>query len=306
MDSKTWSTLPLELLINIINHTDDAETLISWHKATIGSSYLHRIARNKRWKKVIIDKRDLIPAPGNDLLESQEKDQALKKLAPDRLWKPVGKGVLELLQESRNGFVPAKHVEEIVLDFRMLLFCESFIQSGPAEPFEIMPSDETLEHTIALLMPLLVNVRQVEVSGNVPQTLLNAILSFNPSNIQSLKVRTPKGYGAFVYNSQSNRRSNFQWLSFASLFKLQRIQVLDVHDLRVPETDRLAKAIPKLKCLKQLTVSDMEVDHSDLNTNGCGVRTFLRRLLTAEYHDVPDVLPPSLTSLSLIDTGMSV
>ena len=306
MDRRIWSKCPQELLSAIISLTDDAETLDHWCEATAANLHLYQVASRQKWKEVNIEDQDLVPSPGVDYKEWRRKQRKMRKMVPS--WKPRAGKVLELTQRLENGTVPANFTQSLSLDFRMQSF---WIDLPDVEfPEFLMPSTESLEYTLSLLSPHLINVRQVCADGFVPQSVLHAIVNIPSTKIWSLRIRAFNGLGAFYHNDLSSGGLSRQKILYLdALDQLNTLRDLEIHRLLNEEAPRLAKAIPHLKQLERLVVADDEAAHE---SSTCPIEVLLNSLLADDgvgddqrslALDRGCVLPLTLTSLKLVDTG---
>ena len=303
MDRKIWSKCPQELLTVIISFTDDPETLDHWCEATAANPHLYQVALRQKSKEVNIEDQDLVPSPGADYREWRRKQRKLRKFIPS--WNPRAGKVIGLTQRLENGTAPANFTESLSLDFRMQSF---WIDLPDVEfPEFLMPSAESLEYTLSLLSPHLINVRKVRADGHVPQSVLHAIVNIPSTKLRSLSIRAFNGIGAFYYNDLTADTEDILYLD--ALDQLKTLRDLDIHHLSNEEAPRLAKAIPHLKQLERLVVADDEAAHENLT---CPMEVFLMSLLADDgvgdnqrspALDRGCALPLTLTSLKLVDTG---
>ena len=149
----------------------------------------------------------------------------------------------------------------------MLRFCQRGIQRSNVDPWLVNPSRESLEHTLSILKPTIVNVRRTQAFGIVPEALLDIFLGSTPNMVQSLGIRTRGGHGAFSYEDLTCPSTTLSaWLE--SLALLNQLQDLDIHEVTRDEAPRLAIAIPKLTRLQRLVVADEGEEHSEWNGLG--------------------------------------
>ena len=312
MDPSIWSRLPFELLLLVIASSSDAGSLASWCEATAENGRAHQIALKQRWRSVKIDEWGLIPKPGDDYHDFQQKERIMRRHKVGLSWKAVGEETLELTRPLGNGLLPASYVEDILFDFRMLRFGGG--DFAELDRYKLIPSAESLDHTLSILKPTLVNVRRIEAFGSVPEALLSLVVDVTPLRIQSLRIRTRRGLGDFRYQGSPSGPSAKLSLSLDTLSKLSQLQDLDIHELSRDEAPRLATAIPKLTQLLRLVIADKENEHSEPNKviGPCPMECFIDNLLATKHlqdcdsglnNDRPGNLPSTLTSLTLIDNN---
>ena len=171
LSSPLWSKLPMELLTEIVTQTTDMETLDSWCEASQGSQILHEIAMAARWRTVTIDDQDLLPAPGQDKTRFNWIRKNMWKQGVELCWTPAYKLVNMLLDPIKNkpGRCPANYVQDLVFDFRLLIYLEEDVQDSNFYVQDLMPTVEALKHTLEKLKGHFPNLRSLRCYGDAPQ-----------------------------------------------------------------------------------------------------------------------------------------
>ena len=332
LSSGVWSGVPLELLTMIIDLTTDKETLDSWCEATQESHHLHEAAMTARWRNVTIDDRDLLPAPGDDEELFNRIRERLQRFKLGQDWKPAGEMINTLLSTTNNesGCCPANYVQHLVFDFRLLRYWVDDIQeyweymSGDSEDEEeiptlnahnLVPTENSLRHTLPMLKGHFHNLRYVSCYGDTPQAILDFATSQDAAKIGSFEMRS---LGAFSrLQTDFAERPPFssylrRWpLRLEELSTLHQLKALDIHRLSKYETAGLLAALHRLIELQCLTLACEAQEHAD-HYGGCALKSLFNQVFqnydTVGINSNPVTeclpwLPPSLKSLSLIDTG---
>ena len=341
LSSGLWSGLPLELLTKIVTQTTDMKTLDSWCEATQGSYHLHEKAMTERWRTVTIDDRDLLPAPGDDEDLFNKTQETLQRYKLGQHWKPAGEIVNTLLStvNNRSGRCPANYVQSLVFDFRLLRYWEDDMQDY-SEPIEeeyeeddeddedeeeeilslsahdLMPTLESLKHTLTKLKGHFHNLCHVSCYGDTPQAILDFVASQNAIKIRGLEIRSLGAYGRLQIDFQDEppyeRYQLRRWpLRMEGLPILHQLRNLDIHRLSKHETAGLLAALPKIIELRCLTLACEHEEHG-YDDLWCALKSLFDQVFqnrdTVSINDsfaagCSGWLPPKLTSLSLIDTN---
>jgi len=345
LSSPLWSELSLELLAMIITQTTDTETLESWCEATQESRHLHETAMTARWRTVTIDDRDLLPAPGDDEDTFNLTQDRLQRHKLGQHWKPAGEMVNTLLGiMNESGRCPANYVQDLVLDFRLLRYWEDDIHDyweeieGDSEESEgdseenegdseddrevptlsahnLMPTVESLKHTLTKLESQFHNLRHLSCYGDTRQVILDFVASQDAAKIRSLELRSLGAYGGFQIKFEDEQPSR-RWplrpwpLRLDVLSTLHQLTNLDIHFLSSHETTGLLAALPELIELRCLTLACEAAEHGD-HGDGCALKSLFDQIFqtcdTASINgnlvaECSGWFPPNLKSLSLIDT----
>lgn len=336
LSSPLWSTLSTDVLIIIITWTTDTKTLDSWCDATQKSHYLHKTAMTVRWRTVTIDDRDLLPAPGDDEDMFNETQKRLQRHKLGQHWKPAGEMVTTLLSTTNEtGCCPANYVQDLVFDLRLLRYWEDDIQgfweemSGYSEddpeddtepPIleaqDLVPTVESLKHTLTKLEGHFHSLRSLSCYGDTPQVILDFVASHDAAKICSLEMRSLGAYSRLQTKLEDEppyrRYPLRRWpLRLEELSTLHQLRNLDIHHLSNHETTGLLAALPKLIKLRCLTLACEAKEHGD-DYGGCALKSLFdqifRKCDTASTNsnlvaECSRWMPPHLKSLSLIDTN---
>lgn len=337
MSSPLWSKLSLELLTIIITQTTDTKTLDSWCEATQESHHLHEAAMTARWRTVTIDDRDLLPAPGDDANNFKWAQKTLQRHKLGQHWKPAGKMVKTLLSTiNESGRCPANYVQDLVFDFRLLRYWEDDIQeywedfSSDSEDdseddiqdvglsvWDLMPTLESLKHTLKKLEGQFHNLRYLSCYGDTPQVILDFVASQDAAKIRGLEMRSLGAYGQLETPFKDWPPSQMyhplrRWpLRLEELSTLHQLRNLDIHHLSNHETAGLLEALPRLielHCLTLACKANVYYDH----IRGCALKPLFDQI--SQNPDTESInsnlvaecsgwFPPNLKSLSLIDTN---
>jgi len=332
LSSPLWSKLSLELLTIIITQTTDTKTLDSWCKATQKSHHLHEIAMTARWRTVTIDDRDLLPAPGDDENMFNRSQKRLQRHKLGQHWKPPGKMVNTLLSTiNESGRCPANYVQDLVFDFRLMRYWEDDIQEywedieGDWEDdmevpslsaHDLMPTVESLKHTLTKLEGQFHDLRYLSCYGDTPQVILDFVASQDAAKIRGLEMRSLGAYGRLQIDFEDEppfqRYPLRRWpLRLEELSTLHQLRNLDIHHLSNHETTGLLAALPKLIELHCLTLACEAEEHGD-HYGGCALKSLFDQIF--QNRDTVSInsnlvaecsgwFPPDLKSLSLIDTN---
>ena len=323
----------MELLTSIITQTTDTKTLDSWCEATQESHHLHEAAMTVRWRTVIIDDRDLLPAPGNDEEMFNQTQTRLQRHRLGQHWKPAGEMINTLLGTINNKSVrcPANYVQDLVFDFRLLRYWEDDIH-GYWEDIEgdweddmevpslnahdLMPTLESLKHTLTKPEGIFHNLRYLSCYGDTPQAILDFVVSLDAAKIRSLEIRSLGAYGRLQIDIDDEppfrRYPLRRWpLRLEELTTLHQLRNLDIHHLSNHETAGLLAALPNLIELQWLTLACEAEEHGD-HYGGCALKSFFDQIFqnrgTVSINSnvaagCSGWFPPKLKSLSLIDTN---
>jgi hypothetical protein len=322
-----WSSLPLELLTMIITQTTDMNTLDNWCEATQKNRHLYETAMMARWRIVIIDDRDLLPAPGDDKIRFDENQERMQKYNLGQHWKPVGEFVNTLLSTINNesGRCRANYIQGLVFDFRLLRYWEDNMQDywEPIGEYseedlediedtevpglsahDLVPSVESLKYTLTKLQGHLHNLRYLSCYGDTPEAILDFAANQDAVNMRSLDIRSLGAYSRLhidfkdepYYSGHPLRR----WpLLFENLSVLSHLKTLNIHRLSNHETTSLLNLLPKLIDLRCLILACEAEEHNDYY-GGCALKSLFDQIFqNRDTH----WFPRNLKSLSLIDTN---
>ena len=187
MNSSIWSNLPFDLLIRVIEVTEDENTIEQWCTATVASPELHKFVQRQQWKTTKINEEDLVISPEEPAWFSRKRMQRLRRLGMST---DAGIKVRRAIEVHADGTALAYYIQNPVLDFRMIIYskCGAFARFRPED---LVPSVESLDYTLTLLVPFLVNVRQVHMTGLLTRSMLSVITGLpNSSKIHTLRLRT--------------------------------------------------------------------------------------------------------------------
>jgi len=310
MDPRIWSRLPHDVLGIVIEHTKDATTLDYWCLATRNEWRLHTIALRTKWQDTVFDDEDLVPQRGDD---GEAMSTMTRRAVRKGICRKQDSGLIRAaVRRNAQGIVPATFIVSISFNF-LFHFLVQVFQKEQADDYDetcrtrdiaerLIPSGESLDHSLAVLGPHLVNVRSVRTFGTVPQSILDLIVNVPSKKVYTVVIR--KGYAirSFWYTRPSGRREQ---LDLTKLSSLETLQNLEIWKIRHDEAAGLAQTMPKLKMLGRLVLG-----------TGCGVGTgdpmtiLLCTLFPKETHmkdqdtkgDGSMAFPSTLKHLSLIDS----
>ena len=273
---------------------------------------LHEAVLSRRWRKAVIDDRDLIPLPGDNSFDHLEK--TLEQHGTKQ--KTAGHGVNALLATIRPGCYPANYVQELLFDFRMLRYSAPEFMQICQKPSGYTPVVSWLQYNLKLLDPHLINIRTLKYDGEVlPQSTLDELAGLkNVWQIQNLELQRRSGplWGLGLSRRSWMDPASRPLLSFDSLGKFSHLESLAIHRLAHFEVSSFCKLLPAFSRLKTLLIEDERADWRVVpgGSNGCGIRMFLEYLLygpeeTSEEQTPASinhsVLPSTLTTLTLRD-----
>ena len=322
-------SLPAELLITIVELAcDDTQTAVNLCIATKGVPRLHEIALAKRWQKITIDDRDLVPAPGDDSDYTYRVDQKMNESGLVQKLKPRGWNVRLLTKQlDGNGRCLANHIRDLSFDLGMRRYFVEAASTGNtssinSDIWKLMPTLASLEHTLNLLQPHLIDVRTVECNGVVPQVMLNVLVRLkNSCKIRDLSVYKLYSPGRLVgmkYLERECRRgrdgSGQRWcywrdpIDYTCLQPLHGLTSLAIHKLKHEEVPSLVTLLPQLSHLAYLTIADEEHDYCG-DPPTCAMRTLIKNLCHRKSRETSSlsptnsnrIFPASLISLELSD-----
>lgn len=235
MGSSMIVSLPNELLTAIFSYVNDFQTLENLCEVSETHPHLYEIVLAQRWKTVTIDDRDLVPAPGVDEGSSQTIQHKLAKRSIGQSWQPVGEGVRELVKPlNRINRYPANYVLDLILDFRMRRYWSKEVFRRILHPWDDMPSEISLQHSLDILKPHLSNLRSVVCYGDLPQSILNFVADLN-KKIQKLELQRLGGAGVFRGDEKS-MLDGYPMprcpLRLETLVVLNHLEHFDIHRLR--------------------------------------------------------------------------
>ena len=334
MPGSLWAGLPVELVLLVIQQTDDKQTLLNWCKATRGNAILQQDSLLYAWKDSCICANDLLLAP--DEIENEEwalRPEAGRSKAdhdPDDLqvdpdtWPPPriktipGTGVsrrhtARLLRGNRQNpnskinqaftsfgnLVPAHSIRHLRLDLRI----ETLLSS---EYPRLQPSIQSLVYSLKVLFPHLNNVENLVLDGPTPSEVIHQVAKqLNPSKLKSLTVRA--SYTDYIYlRDDVEPGTGCEVIDFAGLTKFKELETLIVKDLVRGDHSSLCGVLSKLTSLKRLDVSVRpytEAERLYAPGNSISPLELLVGGSARSHHDGSLLchLPPSLKSLRMVD-----
>ena len=292
MDTSIWSQLPTEILLLLIECSDDEETSRNWCRATRCSANLWPRALAHAWTSAAVTASDLVaapnhypllsprPVPEEDLADGDDDSDDEDKLNPSRrtvaaaLFKhnAVNPESLlnELLSPNPSGVRPAHFIHDLVLDLRI----QTFPSNYPSQP-----SEEVIIYTLSRLFPQLRAVENLSVDGPVGDWFVEAISKhiYPEASPKFKRLTVRKQYTKYHYYSDKFGERPYEpadgrlpsqeggylppegappRLNLAILLPTlkQQLQWLEINQLGFGESQYLVKAIGGLEALQGLSV----------------------------------------------------
>ena len=250
--------IPEELVRIVIEQTEDVETQQNWCVATSCHSDLYKFALQKRWTRTIINHEDLVASP-DEVRSSMEQGSHYPYTQTRTLGQRQsrnnlanGTGLINLATKALQvGPIPATQIINLVLDFRFDDNAER-PESESGGDSNGLPGD-TLEHSLALLLPHLEKVEAITVDCKMPQELLNAITGYTGGHLKALKIRISPT-AAYFYSPGRKGLCHQYLLNWEGLLRMKLLEVLEVRELVFGEGRGLALAVRELPSLKRLFI----------------------------------------------------
>ena len=340
MPRSPWAGLPTELVLFVIQQTDDQQTLLNWCQATRGNAILHKDALLCAWRDSYICAKDLLLAP--DEIKNEEwalrPEDGVRKMEHDpddiqtypynylhRLHQTIpsiqtipGTGIAlrntaRLLLENRQN--PKRKINRAITSFgnrvpahnirclKLDLSIETLLSRRYPR---LQPSIQSLVYSLGLLFPHLTNLETLIFDGPISNEVIDNLAShLDPSKLKSLTVRASHTDYKYLRNN-SEPAAGCESLDFARLAKFKVLETLVINDLATGEHESIGEVVPRLTSLKRL---DLLVRPS---SDEAGLfRVFARpesplQLLLGFRHGSHGGcwlfrLPPNLKSLRLVD-----
>ena len=258
LDSKTWSTLPSELVALVILATSDLETLAAWRTATAHNRMLAGAVLRSQWRDVIIDEHDLVPAPGKDAKRAARK---ARELAEEGYHVRAGSRLNSAFDLQVQGQAVLHAVERLSLSFLFWRTRDRRLRDSEELEYRL-PSADTLEYSLERLRPGLKRVRDIVLAGRVVQAMLEMVFHLpSPGGVRSLIIERSPAFGWFYYRPYTRKGpARQEILSMQAVGSMTGLRHLEVLSLCPIEAEGLAKAITCLENLESLVIQDPRLD----------------------------------------------
>ena len=285
MAAYSLPSFPYDIIVNIIQWTDDVETLNSWLVATRGSALLHRTAIRKKWTQIRLFQHGLTTESGSQPTNgTHTQPEGRVKDATQKLcyWPSVAYPT------------PASYVRSAKLDIHYLVAYDIDLYDLP-----------NCEHdSLMLLLPSLTHLSELFVDGVLLQDILDCLARLK--TLRALKLRKSCAIG-FDKDVAYLAATSFLCMKWDGLSQLEILRKLEVYQLLPDEGASFAEALKSLTHLERLLVSAAE-SPSDMYEY---MEPPLWNFLQAVFPDTPTLdnpsqtclLPRSLKSLVLVDMG---
>ena len=305
--------LPNEIIWSIIDQlADDVEALSNLCEAARDIPGLLLPALKKRWQKVTIDDRDLVPAPGD--IDFNDNENLLRRYGLGKTWQPPGHGIYALLEEvGPNNLRAANYVQHLTFNMQMLRYFSSEVANTEIRSRDLSPSLASFEYSFALIEPHLLALRSLAWDGEPLQRIWSLFTqSKHFSKIRSLSLQRLLSPGTLRSQEYSSTGS-FTWqrrpINLESLQCLGGLRKLGVHRFAAKEIPSLLSCLPLLSHLVTLELGDDDNDSEEYD-HVCAIDQLVHQLLTPTLTGEGDGesqsrriigLPASLNSLTLLE-----
>lgn len=291
-----WSSLPIDVLCQVIEQVEDKKTLDAICEATRFNTILYSVSLRQRWRAVRISEFDFLIAPHRYDRPNHDPDSLVTL-------------VMDLTGEiGDKGLTPAAYIQCLSFNFDFQLTDDAY--GDLPEDYEHDYSEdityEEVDHNLVTLFRHLRSVTQIDFDGVLYQGHLERITDLDVKSLRSLKLRQSHGFLGLRRTSAERLGPADLCLRWDSLARLSHLQRLEIGEIIPDEAASLAHAISKLGRLQKLVAAaGPGYDESRWHGTPKGsLYCFLDTLFPSDANQSTNRscgLPASLKSLALTD-----
>ena len=287
--SKIWVGLPTEIILAIVEETENIATLHSLCHASTAGSDIESISFRRRYAAVSINTQNIHLGTSSPAGGRGGRNTTNQPSLANHLLTPF------------HGIVPATLVKNLVFDLQetsQFFETPASASQGP-DPSQIRKGGEDLyvEDAVLSLIHILNYTKildRLEVRGGLTQDILDAVINNVPQGCHDLAIRA--GDSLQLTLPRRNQREGLLTnnLDLSSLHQLKCIRNLSLGHLYYYEAKALAEAVSQMLDLETLKIFVKEED----NSTGA-IHNFLANILGASTDRRESKFPASLKSLTL-------
>jgi hypothetical protein len=322
-----WANLPTELVIYVLQQTQDIADAWRWCEATIGNNVLHQAAISHAFYYTYFCADDLFLAPEELADQGWQSREGILGSAdsgsdsesdgdPDEIKNIPGSGparraTLEHLKKNcLNTSSKLNQLLKLDHNIRAAQYVHHLTLDLNLETIEIngeycQPSIRSLEHSLGIFFPHLQRVKTITFDGPIGKEVVSAILKSPSSTLESLSFRITYTNYRYLHGNVSPP-PGIEALKWTELAPIQSLRTLIINEFIAEESIELVNLVKQLKALSNLEIVARWSEDAD-PPSANSVNPMRRLLGSQNWKDqqrTPNLLanlPSSLKILQLVD-----